>query len=78
MPSEPAPDVLDVALLVSAALEDLGIRYYVGGSVASSLLGEPRATSDIDIVVELSEAQVAPPPLGIGALLAKARGEALR
>jgi hypothetical protein len=37
-------EVEDVALRVASALEKLGLRYLVGGSVASSLLGEPRAT----------------------------------
>lgn len=44
---------LDVALLVAAALEAMGSEYFVGGSVASSLQGEPRATNDIDLVVSL-------------------------
>jgi hypothetical protein len=44
---------LDVALLVAAALESIGCAYFIGGSLASSLQGEPRATNDIDIVVEL-------------------------
>jgi hypothetical protein len=48
----------DVALKVARALESLGVRYLVGGSVASSLRGEPRATNDIDLLVELTEAQV--------------------
>jgi hypothetical protein len=54
-----AVEVEDVALLVARALEKLGIRYLVGGSVASSLLGEPRATNDIDMLVELPERRVA-------------------
>ncbi len=44
---------LDVALLVAAALEAIGCEYFIGGSVASSLQGEPRATNDIDIVVAM-------------------------
>jgi len=46
-------DALDVALAVARAVESVGGSYFVGGSVASSLQGEPRATNDIDIVVEL-------------------------
>ena len=34
------------------------MEYMVTGSVASSLQGEPRATHDIDIVVEMSPQQV--------------------
>ena len=45
---------LDVALRVASALESIGCAYFVGGSVASSLHGEPRATNDIDIVVSMS------------------------
>ena len=34
-------------------LEALGIDYLIGGSLASSIYGEPRLTNDIDIVVDL-------------------------
>ncbi|MGK3967780.1 hypothetical protein WMF38_26855 [Sorangium sp. So ce118] len=44
---------LDVALRVAAALESLGCEYFIGGSLASSLQGEPRATNDIDLVVAM-------------------------
>jgi hypothetical protein len=50
---------LDVALHVADVLEALGIRYTVGGSLASSLSGEPRTTLDIDVVVAMAEADVA-------------------
>jgi len=46
-------DMLDVALLVADAIEVVGGEYFVGGSVASSLQGEPRATNDIDLVVSM-------------------------
>jgi hypothetical protein len=46
-------DAIGVALRVAAAIEAAGGAYFVGGSVASSLQGEPRATNDIDIVLEL-------------------------
>jgi hypothetical protein len=59
MTTTPRDEVEDVALRVARALDELGIRYLVGGSVASSLLGEPRATNDIDILVDISEGQVA-------------------
>lgn len=32
----------------------MGIRYFVGGAVASAYYGEPRHTRDIDVIVELS------------------------
>jgi len=46
-------DVLDVAMLVAEAIDATGSEYFVGGSVASSLQGEPRATNDIDFVVAM-------------------------
>jgi hypothetical protein len=48
-----AVNVLDIALLVGAAIEATGSEYFVGGSVASSLQGEPRATNDLDVVVAM-------------------------
>jgi hypothetical protein len=47
-----------VALYAADALESCGVRYVVGGSLASSVSGEPRSTLDVDIVVEMSEADV--------------------
>ena len=46
-------DPIRVMLLVAEVLEGLGISYLVGGSVASSILGEPRSTEDVDIVADL-------------------------
>jgi hypothetical protein len=47
-----------VALYAADVLESCGVRYVVGGSLASSISGEPRSTLDVDIVVEMSEADV--------------------
>jgi hypothetical protein len=44
---------------VAAALEQLGVRYMICGSVASSMHGEPRTTHDADLVADLSSADVA-------------------
>jgi len=44
---------LDVALRVAQALDAVGVEYHLGGSLASSIYGEPRATNDIDLVVDL-------------------------
>lgn len=44
---------------VVAAFESLGVAYRVGGSVASSALGVPRSTLDVDVVCELARGQVA-------------------
>lgn len=51
-------DALDVALIVAHALEQAGVPYFLGGSVASSLQGEPRSTNDIDFVVDLRANQI--------------------
>jgi len=53
-------DPMLVALRVAEALEACGVRYLVGGSVASSVCGEPRATLDIDMVVALTLADIDP------------------
>ncbi len=44
---------IELALLIGGILESLDIMYFVGGSVASSLWGEPRGTLDLDIVADL-------------------------
>ena len=44
---------ISVTLELVEGLEALGLSYVVGGSVASSLHGIPRATQDIDVVVVL-------------------------
>jgi hypothetical protein len=38
---------------LAAVLESLGLRYAVGGSLASSVAGEPRSTQDADVSVAL-------------------------
>jgi hypothetical protein len=47
------PEALRVALRVIDVLDELRVRYHVGGSYASSIHGIPRQTQDIDLVVEL-------------------------
>lgn len=54
MISEP---VLVVAT-ISRIFDALGIRYLVGGSVASSVYGIPRATQDVDLVADIRLADV--------------------
>ena len=51
-------DPIEVALRVVRALEACGVRYLVGGSLASSLSGEPRSTLDVDLVVALTESEI--------------------
>ncbi len=42
-------DILSALLPLAAALERLNVPYQVGGSIASSVHGMPRATLDIDL-----------------------------
>lgn len=51
-------DAAAVSVLFARALERAGIDYAVGGSVASSAYGEPRATRDLDFAVRLTLAKV--------------------
>jgi hypothetical protein len=52
-------DLIEVTALVVAALERTGVPYTIGGSLASSFSGEPRASIDADILVDMTAAQVA-------------------
>ncbi|MEG4944914.1 hypothetical protein [Microcoleus sp. F4-D5] len=51
-------DPIELAQKIASILLPLNIPYVVGGSVASSLLGENRSTQDLDLVIDL-EAQTA-------------------
>lgn len=53
-------DPIDVALRVTAVLDTLGVRHTIGGSIASSVAGEPRSTIDIDVVAELDQSHIRP------------------
>lgn len=55
----PIPEPIAVALRVADAIEALGLRYTVGGSLASSMSGEPRSTLDVDMVVAMQEVDIA-------------------
>lgn len=46
--------VLEIVAEVAARLEELGIRYAVGGSLASSAWGQMRQTNDADIAIALA------------------------
>lgn len=41
-----------LAVRIGAILDLLGIRYYMGGSFASSIFGEYRTTRDLDVILE--------------------------
>lgn len=51
---------IEVSLEMARMLEGLGVQYLIGGSLASSLHGHPRATQDIDIVADLRPEDVTP------------------
>jgi hypothetical protein len=53
-------DLLDVTWIVTQALEGAGVLYTVGGSLASSFSGEPRASIDADVVIQMTDVQIAP------------------
>jgi hypothetical protein len=52
------PDIVIAIEPVVKAFEELGVAYYIGGSVASSACGIPRATLDVDIIADLKPPQV--------------------
>lgn len=58
MAPDELPEPIAVAVLFTGILEDLGIAYLVGGSLASSVHGEPRSTNDIDVVADLDTRDV--------------------
>jgi hypothetical protein len=54
LPSEP----IRVLLEIGAALDRMGIEWLLGGSLASSILGEPRASVDIDLALRMRTTDV--------------------
>jgi hypothetical protein len=55
---------LALAVDVGRHFDALGVRWLVGGSVASSILGLPRATLDIDLVADLDTSTATRPSSG--------------
>lgn len=53
-------DLIEVTLAVTRALDACNIPYTVGGSLASSFSGEPRASINADILVQMTRNQVGP------------------
>ncbi len=51
-------DEIDVLCLVARRLDGAAIPYMVSGSLAMTFYAEPRMTRDVDLVVELHEADV--------------------
>jgi hypothetical protein len=56
MISEP----IQVLLAVVERLDRVAVPYAVGGSLSSSVFGEPRASADVDLLVGLKPAQAKP------------------
>ena len=54
----PADDPLAVAAVIARTLEAAGARYSIGGSIASSMAGEPRSTPAVDVVIDLTAESV--------------------
>lgn len=53
-------DTFRAALAAADALEELGVRWFLGGSLASSVHGIPRATFDADIMADLRSQHIRP------------------
>jgi hypothetical protein len=54
------PDLLVTITSLIDTFEQLGIAYYIGGSIASSTYGMRQAARDIDFVVDLQPEQIRP------------------
>ena len=71
------PDVIHVALVIAELFDELGVRFVIGGSVASSILGESRPTMDVDFAADVRLEHVEPlalalkPPFFLDAELAR-------
>lgn len=53
-----SPGLLEALEPVAKVLQELGIQFYIGGSVASSFHGASRSTMDVDLVADLKTKDV--------------------
>jgi len=60
MSTEALTEPLAVTLLVTQVLDDLGVPYFIGGSLASAVHGVVRTTMDVDLVAALEPGHIAP------------------
>ena len=60
MANAPDPEFVSVTFRIARLFEKLGVRYAIGGSLASSVHGIVRSTGDVDIVVDLLPHHVGP------------------
>jgi hypothetical protein len=51
-------DAIAVTVQVAKVLEAIGVRYFVGGSIASTLYGMVRTTQDSDIIADIHAEQI--------------------
>ena len=51
-------EIVEALIPFLQALDRLQIRYYVGGSVASSYYGTWRRTQDVDVILEVRPDQI--------------------
>jgi hypothetical protein len=51
-------EVIEALTPLIQAFDQLGVSYYIGGSVSSSLHGLPRRTQDVDVIVDIQPAHV--------------------
>lgn len=51
-------EILEITLLVAGTFDKLDVPYLIGGSLASSLHGIPRATQDVDLVAGVQREHV--------------------
>lgn len=52
--------IFEATQILVEILEDIGVSYFIGGSVASSVHGLPRSTLDVDLVADLSLDHIQP------------------
>lgn len=60
-------DPLIVVAAIARVFDEIGIRYMVTGSLASSVYGIPRATQDVDLVAEMAPAEAEAVAIALGA-----------
>lgn len=62
-----ADEILNVLARFTEICDKLGVPWAVGGSLASSIYGEPRSTNDLDIVAALTIRNIPDFVAGLGA-----------
>lgn len=68
MTASSLPPSLAVVFHVIGILEELGVRYHLGGSFASTVYGVPRQTMDADFVLDLN-------PVAVSLLVDRLQGD---